>query len=117
MLRSLTAALAMTIGCAAPAVDDLAGEPANDGADGKADAAADGVYTYFSLTADLRKCAAPVCGGYFVQRLNRTTTTCANGASRASCYSPTLDWSESGLSPALQGKLVDAANADALADG
>src|SRR5690349_9895603 len=79
--------------------DELAGENSTDDAiDGKADAAVDGAYTYFEVWADLRKCAAPMCGGFFVARLNRSTTTCVNGSAKASCYVPTLDWSEANLS-------------------
>jgi hypothetical protein len=103
--------------CAPAAVtDELAGEdPADAAGDGKADASIDGTYTYFAVKADLRKCAAPLCGGYFVEQLNRTTTTCADRSTAASCYAPVLDWAESGLSTAQQEKLVGAANRGALA--
>jgi hypothetical protein len=98
--------------------DELAGESStDDGVDGKADGAADGTYTYFSIDADLRKCLSPVCGGFFLARLNRSTTICADGHAAASCYTPTLDWSESRLSDDLQHKLVDAANTGASAAG
>jgi hypothetical protein len=114
MLRSLTAVMALSIvggACAAPDVQDELAVDSPDGAgDGKADGAADGAYTYFEIKADLRKCLAPVCGGFFLDRLNRTTTVCVNGSSSASCYVPALDWSEAGLSAGLQSKLVDATN-------
>lgn len=85
--------------------DELAGETAADdaaNADGKGDVAADGAYTYFAIKGDTRKCAFPMCGGTFVTRLNRTTTVCHNGVSSASCYTPELDFSQSGLRVEVQ---------------
>src|SRR4051812_17564357 len=100
MSRSLKAVMAMslllTVACADTGIDDeLAGEsPSDDGGDGKADAgASDGTYTYFDVHVDLRKCLSPVCGGFFLSRLNRTTTVCADGHASTACYSPELDWS------------------------
>src|SRR5262245_61295237 len=80
--------------------DELAGETSADdaaNADGKGDVAADGVYTYYSLRADTRRCASPFCGGDFLARLNRTSTTCHDGSTAEACYTPELDFSESGL--------------------
>ncbi len=91
--------------------DELAGETSGDEAlDGKADSAADGAYTYFELSADQRKCASPTCGGFFLTRLNRTSTVCHDHHAKTSCYTPVLDMSESGLSDAAFEKVVEAAN-------
>src|SRR5512138_615798 len=97
--------------CTSSAVyDELAGEsPDDDIADGKGDVAVDGTYTYYAITTDTRKCASPACGGYFVSRLNRTTTVCVDHSVQASCYVPTLDWSESNLASTEQDRLVTAA--------
>ncbi len=112
------AAAPMMTACSTSAPDELAGESTTDDAvDGKADAAVDGAYTYFEVWTDMRKCAAPMCGGYFVARLNRAYTTCVDHQDRAACYVPSLDWSESGVSEGLQQKLVDAARTDATASG
>ena len=98
MLGSLKAVTAISVlsiaACASSGVEDeLAGENADDAAlDGKADGAVDGAYTYFEIYRDLRKCSSPICGGYFLHRLNRTSTVCHNGSSRWSCYVPGLDW-------------------------
>lgn len=98
--------------------DELAGETsADDAIDGKADAAVDGAYTYFEIRTDLRKCVSPLCGGYFLSRVNRSYTTCVDNSVNAACYVPALDWSESGLSDGLQQKLVSAASLDATSDG
>lgn len=105
------------LGCAGSSdvVDELAGEsPDDDVVDGKADAAVDGSYTYYEVTADLRKCASPICGGFFLDRLNRSTTKCHDGVAREACYTPELDMTESGLSATALDKLVSAANAGAL---
>jgi len=97
--------------------DELAGEsPDDDIAGGKADeGAVDGAYTYFAISADMRKCSAPACGGFFVSRLNRSTTTCHDGSVAAACYAPELDWSEAGLQASeTKQQLIDAASRSAL---
>jgi hypothetical protein len=123
MFGSLKALAAISIlslsACASTGVEDeLAGETADDAAlDGKADGAVDGAYTYFEIYKDLRKCSSPSCGGFFLHRLNRTSTICANGSSKWSCYVPNLDWTESNLGDTLQAALLDAATRDATASG
>lgn len=121
MLRLIIAAAAapmLLTACASQPTDELAGETsADDAIAGKADGAVDGSYTYFEVWSDLRECASPICGGYFVARLNRSYTTCLDHQDRAACYVPALDWSESNLSDGLQGKLVTAANDDAMSAG
>jgi hypothetical protein len=104
--------------CASDGVyDELAGEqPEDDVAGGKADeGAVDGAYTYFRIATDLRKCSAPACGGFFIDRLNRSTTTCHDGSVAGSCYTPELDWGESNLTSTEQRqKLLDAAQRSGL---
>ncbi len=51
--------------------------------------------TYYTLERDFRKCAYPMCGGYYVSRVNRAKTICADGSSRERCYVAQLD--QSGL--------------------
>ena len=100
MKTLLLAVLVATSACAASA-DDLAGESQTDGdLGGKADAATDGVYTYFQIHAS--------GAGFVLQRLNRSTTTCGTNTAKASCTVSTLDWSEAALSDASVGKFVDA---------
>jgi hypothetical protein len=45
-----------------------------------------GVSTYYTLRRDFRRCMFPICGGYFVSRVNQPTTRCADGNWAASCY-------------------------------
>jgi hypothetical protein len=85
-------ALGLTFGAAVVA----GGCASNGGAEDDATTADDlqsGAYTYFVATRDSRKCAAPACGGYFVSRANRASTTCADGSSAASCYVADIDTS------------------------
>lgn len=120
-LISISISFSFVTACASEGeYDELAGESADDdvaNADGKGDAAADGVYTYFAIKGDVRKCAAPMCGGSFLARLNRTTTVCHDGKSGASCYTPELDFSESGLKPEIQDQLRLAVGQGAIGDG
>jgi hypothetical protein len=100
-------------GCSAPAYPS--DEPVNDD-QGTYDAAATN-YTYFEIWSDLRKCASPTCGGWFVSRLNRSTTTCVDGRTATSCYTPVLDWSATGLTTEEQAPFLDACNRAAGSSG
>lgn len=40
----------------------------------------------FTARPDYRKCAAPLCGGYFVKLVNKKLTQCADGSLQAECY-------------------------------
>jgi hypothetical protein len=53
--------------------------------------------SYLRLRRDVRRCAAPLCGGFFVARVNRLTTVCADGSRAAECYVGDLDFSALGL--------------------
>ena len=74
-------------------------------------------YTFFEVTKDLRKCAFPSCGGWFISRLNSGTTRCHNGQNATACYTPVLDWSSAGLIEAQQAVLLAAAEDGAVSDG
>jgi hypothetical protein len=53
---------------------------------------------YFVLThLDFRRCAAPICGGYFVKAVNLNRTTCAGGIPADECHAFRLDFSRSGI--------------------
>jgi hypothetical protein len=54
-------------------------------------AEADGSHYYQVTRQDFRKCAAPLCGGYFVKEVNRALTRCADGVARPECYVGTID--------------------------
>jgi hypothetical protein len=59
--------------------------------------------SYLRLRRDVRRCAAPLCGGFFVERVNRLSTICSDGERRAECYVADLDTSAIGLSPDQEG--------------
>jgi hypothetical protein len=49
--------------------------------------------TFYLLRPDLRRCASPMCGGYFVHQVNSGLTRCANGRQMSECYVANIDWS------------------------
>jgi hypothetical protein len=48
--------------------------------------------TFYTVRADLRRCASPLCGGFFVKRVNLPLTRCPNGRYQAECYVAEIDW-------------------------
>lgn len=84
--------------------DELAAEDADLGELGAADAAG-GLYTYYTLRQDFRRCIYPLCGGYWVSRVNRASTTCADGSRAAECYVAEIDYSAMGLTDEEQSAL------------
>jgi hypothetical protein len=64
--------------------------------------------SYFLLRRDVRRCAAPLCGGFFVSRVNSLTTFCVDGAPSAECYVTGLDFSALGLSSARAAQVTSA---------
>src|SRR5687767_15636363 len=47
---------------------------------------------YYLLRRDVRRCASPLCGGYFVKRVNQSRTRCANGRWMRECYVGEIEW-------------------------
>ena len=65
--------------------DAITGAPSNAG--------------YYVVThRDLRKCVSPLCGGFFVKRVNQATTLCADGTQQVECYVASITISGMGLS-------------------
>lgn len=48
--------------------------------------------TFFTIRPDLRRCASPRCGGFFVRRVNTRLTRCADGQQMTECYVAEIDW-------------------------
>lgn len=115
MLRNLTLAalplfaLSFTACAGSDSTDELAGEADLEDLEGKNDSPS-GASTYFEVRTDMRRCASPMCGGFFIDRLNATSTTCHDGAKREVCYTPELDWSQSGLDEAKQSMFLGKAS-------
>lgn len=61
--------------------------------------------TFYLLRPDLRRCASPMCGGYFVRRVNSGLTRCANGRQMSECYVASIDWN--GMAEAELKKAMD----------
>jgi hypothetical protein len=66
--------------------------------------------TFYAVRADLRRCMSPMCGGYFVKRVNEPLTRCANGRYMSECYVAEIDWNgqtqvDAGLA-ILRGRMI-----------
>jgi hypothetical protein len=62
-------------------------------------AAASSGDAYFIVTRpDVRKCAYPMCGGWFVERVNHAKTRCSDGTMQTECHVVDLDLGALGLS-------------------
>jgi hypothetical protein len=48
--------------------------------------------TFYTIRRDLRRCASPMCGGYFIKVVNQPRTRCANGRSMSECYVASIEW-------------------------
>jgi len=48
---------------------------------------------FYLVRPDLRRCASPLCGGYWVKRVNYSSTRCANRRWMRECYVAEIDWS------------------------
>src|SRR5258705_84504 len=48
--------------------------------------------TYYTVRRDMRRCASPLCGGYFIRRVNQSATRCVNGRYLPECYVVSIDW-------------------------
>jgi hypothetical protein len=51
---------------------------------------------------DLRKCAYPMCGGYYVKNVNQPATRCADGAQQKECHAVQLNTQALGWTPEQQ---------------
>ena len=51
-----------------------------------------GSYGYFTVTPDPTLCPSPTCGGFHLQAVNQSSTTCADGSQQASCYVASADF-------------------------
>ena len=48
--------------------------------------------SFYSFRRDLRRCASPRCGGYFVKLVNERRTRCADYRFQSECYVASIDW-------------------------
>ncbi|MFO0606025.1 MAG: DUF6748 domain-containing protein [Polyangiales bacterium] len=97
---SLTlSALALAASGCAPVDDPSAEESA-------ADEVRAGGAVFVRVRHDTRRCLSPVCGGWWVSRVNYNTTRCLDGSYARECYVAEIDWRGLGLTeralPAVQ---------------
>lgn len=55
-----------------------------------------------------------MCGGWFLEQLNQSTTTCHDGRAADRCYTPVLDWTSASVPEAEHGQLLEAARTSTL---
>lgn len=48
--------------------------------------------TFYSIRRDVRRCASPMCGGYFIRLVNQSRMRCANGRNMQECYVARIEW-------------------------
>ena len=48
--------------------------------------------TFYTFRRDLRRCASPQCGGYFIKAVNQSRTRCANNRYQPECYVANIEW-------------------------
>jgi uncharacterized protein DUF6748 len=47
---------------------------------------------FYSFRRDLRRCASPLCGGYFIRLVNQSRTRCADNRFQRECYVANIEW-------------------------
>jgi hypothetical protein len=72
-----------------------------------------GASAYYAIASDLRRCAFPACGGWFLEELNQPTTTCHDGRTADQCYTPELDWTNASVPEPQRDELLEAARTSA----
>ena len=55
-----------------------------------------GTQEYYEIRRDFRRCASPLCGGYFLKALNQSQTSCADGSRAVECYVAEVDFDSLG---------------------
>jgi hypothetical protein len=91
---SLLAAILLTIVASltmAPAAVNRHLEPRSAAAAAAPDSLAS-TSSFYSFRRDLRRCASPRCGGYFVKLVNQSRTRCADNRYQSECYVASIDW-------------------------
>lgn len=92
------------LGCGSldgPTEPDDAALSASLADEGKADSVTS-TSTFYKFRHDNRRCVSPVCGGFWVSRVNFTVTKCVDGTWQSECYVPEIDRSAVGTGPDLE---------------
>ena len=86
------------LACSAGDVGDLASVSGEDTTTLAQDLRGPAPASYLLLRRDVRRCASPACGGFFVDPVNQDTLRCADGQRSEECYVADLDLGALGLS-------------------
>lgn len=98
LLLTLLFAAAALPACGTPADESSLDESELQASDAAGKADANGNVYYYTVRRDFRKCAAPMCGGYFVKNVNFSYTKCADGSWKNECYVASADFGKLGFS-------------------
>lgn len=85
-------AVAFSMACE-EAGEDLVASNLEQRSDTVAQGSAPASSDYYFISRDMRKCMYPMCGGYFLSAVNRTTMRCVNGKMDKRCYMADADFS------------------------
>lgn len=102
--------------CTDQVADELDVDDASEGDASKADVSG-GTYTYYFVKPDLRRCAAPYCGGVHYRLANAETTRCADGKKAEWCYAAGQTTTRLGLGEVGMAKYLEALSGSAFGDG
>ncbi len=58
--------------------------------------------SYYKISPDYRRCMSPLCGGYWLESINRKQTRCADGSHAERCYVAEIEWAEPWSEPQLE---------------
>ena len=47
---------------------------------------------FYTFRRDVRRCAAPQCGGYFIKTVNQSRMRCPNNRYQSECYVANIEW-------------------------
>lgn len=111
MIRRAFVLISLLVGCTAPSAErgPSEGDTETDGA-----AIATVKSGFVTVKRDVRKCAYPMCGGWFVTPAETTSKLrCADGTAAASCYVPALDLTAIGKNTSGVSGVSDAIGTDA----
>ncbi len=113
---ALTLTAPILTACTDQVDDELDTDDATEGDASKADAPGS-TFTYYFVKPDLKRCAAPVCGGVYYRLANADTTRCFDGKKAEQCYAASADFAKLGLSEVGMAKVNEALNAGAFGPG
>ncbi|HMV67917.1 MAG TPA: hypothetical protein PKA64_13805 [Myxococcota bacterium] len=65
----------------------------------------------YAVRPDPRLCPGPMCGGWWISRVNHAQLRCADGTTAGWCYVAEIDWSGLGLPPQDEARLAQEAAA------